>query len=758
MSKIAIPDLVEKLGGVAAKPLKDASVQTELLNVDKGAQTTAQSGPIKAVFGASIAAAVHLYNGADDKDEDGVIGNRAAATDPDKATTDWRPQLAFETGSAWLKYSLTAAATAKASAKIGSAGGSIAGDRSLRLLYYKRHDAARRIGEAVLSDVDELGSVLSASDIAALGVGEAVALKARGKLTATLSLSWSDIFSTSLQALSGLPGAASGAYLIEIGASAGATFTATLEDDFALCFVREKASGERAFRVAVRKSEVHDTRFQAKAGVEIQFADPAAVKTALSSVMAGVLDAPAAAIKAIEDATSLDKVPAKYRPVAEALAKRFGLDGSPLQPLKKKLTELSEELTQRITQIAETKVSLGFTYEYLRLSSEASLLEAHLSQDALTALHGALLGFDFARVLAYPGPGLALDFFLHQKTVERVRAWGFSLGVGTWFNLKSKQTRKDRFVSRRYVSAEGERWTRAYLGSTQYTASANTWNTDYGATLKADLEEARAPQLTAGSNFKCGLQLWWQENRIRTASELERVVDDAVLWGVIDTGAAPDLYDRLQTALAKADSCQPRLSVMLSDRGASLAMHALAEADDAAWARHAARALPWYAKQSARATAASREALYAPLFDDYRRHPGSEGKALKNLIADNLRDYGGGLAGQETKGETPWTVYQVLLRAGSAERAFWKRWERLRIGAKRMRELLEVRGDWQDFDDHFALMRGAFEQTFLIRAVASLLAEKLRDERHDGKTYATTLTLSYKDGQQDKTLVVGAAN
>lgn len=757
MSKIAIPDLVEKLGGVAAQPLKNYT-KTPLLDYGKGAETTAQSGPIKAVFGAAIAAAVEVYNGADDEDADGVIGSRAAAVDARKDTTDWRPQLPFQDGSAWLKYALAASVTAKASAKIGMAGGSIAGDRSLRLLCYKRHDANRRIGEAVISDVDELGSVLSVSDIAALNVDEAVALKARGKLTASLSLSWSDIFSTSLQALSGLPGAASGAYLIDIGASAGATFTATLDDDFTLCFVREKASGERAFRVAVRKSEVHDTRFEAKAGVEIKFADPAAVKTTLTSVLAGVLDAPAAAIKAIEDATSLDKVPAKYKPVVDALAKRYGLDGNPLQPLKKKLAELSEELTQRITQIAETKVSLGLTYEYLRLSSEASLLEAHLSLDALTALHGSLLGFDFARVLAYQGPGLALDFFLHHKTVERVRAWGFSLGAGTWFNLKSKQARKDRFVSRRYVSAEGERWTRAYLGSTQYTASANGWNTDYGASFKADLEEARTAQLTAASHFKCGLQLWWQESRIRTGSELARVVDDAVLWGVIDPGAAPGLHDRLEAALAKADTCQPRLSVMLSDRGASLAMHALAEADDAAWARHAARALPWYAKQPARATAASREALYGALFEDYRRHPGSEGSALKHLIADNLRDYGGGLAGQEAKGETPWTVYQVLLRAGSADRGFWTRWERLRSGAARMRQLLEVRGDWQDFDDHFAMMRGAFEQSFLIRAVASLLAEQLRDERQDGKSYATTLTLSYKDGQQDKTLVVGAAN
>ncbi|KRD32020.1 hypothetical protein ASE35_13775 [Lysobacter sp. Root916] len=757
MSKIAIPDLVEKLAGTAAKPLKDSSLKTELLSYEKGAETSAQSGSIKAVFGATAAAAIHLYNSADDVDEDGVIGSRAEAVDPAKASTDWRPQLAFQADSAWLKYSLSAAATAKATAKIGTAGGSISGDRSLRLLCYKRHDAATRIGEAVLADVDEIASVLAASDIAGLGVGEAVALKSRGKLTASLSVSWSDIFSSSLHGLTEVLGAErAGAFLINIGASASASFTATVDDDFSLSFVRERASGDRAIRVALRKSTVHDARFDAKAGVQIKFADPAAVEKVLGGVVAGVLDAPTAALKAIEEATSLDRVPERYRPIAEALAERFGLDEvNPLPKLKKKLQELTELLNEHVTQIAETKVTLGFSYEYMRLASEASLLEATLSEDALSRLHGALLSFDFQRVLAYTGSGYALEFFLHQKTVERVRAWGFTLGVGTWFNLKSKQERKDRFVSRRYVSPAGEALTRAYLGSTQYTANANTWTTEYGALLKADLEEARAPQQTAARDFKCGLQLWWEESRIKTASELSRVVDDAVLWGVIDADAAPALQAQLQGALGSASECKPRLSVMLSDHGLRQAMRAYAGADDATWARHAARALPWYAKQSARASCASREAVYAPLFEAYRRRPDASGSSLKQLIAKSLRDYGGGLAGQESIGETPWTVYQVLLRSDIDQRRFWNRWERLRSGAARMIDLLEVRGDWNDFDDHFAMLRGVFEQTFLIRAAASLLAEALPASLRDGKAYATTLTIAYRDGNQDKSLIVG---
>lgn len=758
MSKVDIPGLAEKLLVVTGRQLDDSSLPTDLLGLSKDVGTKAASGSINAIFGATIAVGIHLYNGADDKDDDGVIG-MALARKPASAvpSIDWRPQIEITSGNAWLKYSLEAEVTARATSKIGNAGGSISGDRSLRLLCYKRHNGGEPILPAIVTDLGDVHSPLSAADVLALSIQEATALKIRGKLSATLRLSWADIFSTSMHEFAEFGSARENdPFLIKVSSSASATFTVTVDDDFTLCFVREKQSGDAAIRVALRKAVNHDRRFVAKADVQIAFADPSAVRDVLAGVMAGVLDAPAAALAAIENATSLDSVPTEYRWLVKGLAERFGFaEADPLQPVKEQLRKLDALLNDRIERVARAKVSMGFRYEYARIASEASLLEATLSEAALGELHGAILEFDFAKVLAYSGPGMDLDFFLHQRTIDRVRAYGFSLGIGAWLNIGGKQTRRDLFVTRSYVSAATELASRAYTGSTHYKANVNSWSTDYGAVFKADQEQAQPMCDTSSRNFACGLHLWWEEAKLKPESRLARIVDDAVLWGAIDGAGVAALQQRLGRALAGVSECKLRLSVMLEDQGLRQALRELADVGNEELGKHAARALPWQARQLIRASCASRETTYASFFSAYAKAPESAGNSLKQLIAASLRGQSAGLAGQEAVGETPWTLYQVLLRADANDQGFWQRWQSFREGATRLAALVDGQGDWSDFDEAFGLLSRPFEQAYLIRIVASVFARKLPQLLHDAKAYSTTMTLSFELAGKEQTIVIG---
>lgn len=735
MSNIDFPELITRLASVAGKRLDDKGLPTSLTAGELPGAATVKRGSLSAVFGLAVDAEVELFNG-DDHDLDGIVGAKPAVA---PTTGDWRPQLEPVPGVAWLKYALTARASAKGSASIGTASGGISGDRQLRVLCYRRHPTGDKVGKSIAADLLDLQSPLLAADIQSLQPHEATALKIRGKLAATITLSWADIFSSSLRQLAGLSrGLDAGPVLVNVGANASAAFTITVEDDFTLCFVRQPED-ELPFRVAMRKSARHDSRFQAGAKVEVAFADPAAVSRILTQVMEGFLNVSDGTIAALDGAGSIKALPAQYRPALEALARYFDVaDADPVTAVNSALATLGKKLQAAVDSMAKAKVELGFRYEYMRIGSEASLIELSLSEEALKDLHSALVAFDFAKVLAYGKSGMALSFFLHQKTIERVQAWGLSLGLGSWLSLVSKQERRHLFVTREYITSQQQLDTRSYTGSTCYKASVNTWNTEYGGLLKADREEAHLRQDTSARDFKCALQLWWEESKLKLPASLDRIVDDAVLWGVINAQQSASTRQRL-ASLASGD-CKARLSIQISDYGVQQAISVIGAATDHDWGRHAARALPLKSTMPARATCAVRELMYGPVFERLSGARHATGSALEALIVSSLRKVDAQSASKEANGNVG-TLYRVLINAGLEGRSLWARWDALREGATRLGALLQVRGEWTDFRDNFNLIAPVLEQTYLIRVVASLLAEQLPGAVQQGRGYSATLTI-----------------
>lgn len=756
MNEIDVKDIASKLFKIASKPLSDSTIG-EVLAEDGGRDTTVAAGTISAVFGATVRTGIHLLNSADDADADGIWGAKPGSNEHASETVDWRPQIQYQDGSAWLKYALSSDVTAKAGSEVGMAAGNFSGDRSLRLLSYRRHLRNGEIGSAVARDLAKMPSALSVSEVLRLDPGDGVALKVRGRLTGTLVLTWSDLFSTSLAGLSSIAGVRGPEiFAIKLPAEASVTFSLAIEDDLALSFVRLDGSPAPLFRVAVRKSSIHDRRFKAQAGISAGFANPDASRQVVMTVLSGLLEVPADAVTAIRSATSLEMVPEQYRGHAVTLMDRLNIEAvDDLRALADRIDQLQTDITARIDELVTAKVTLGLQYEYLRISTDASIFEANLTATALRRLHSSFLSFDLARVLDDTGQGLTLRFFLHEATIKRVRAWGFSLGATKWLNLKSTQKREGRFVERRYITPAGEARTHAYAGSTRYVTNVNGWSAEYGATLKADVADARPLGSGLPQSVKSGLHLWWEENSIKPSTELGRLVDDAVLWGVVDESETDALAGRLREALRNIPKCKPRMSLLLGEQGMHLMLAAVAGSSDAQWCRHAARALPWYSKEPFRATCAVREATYTPFFRAFQSAGGRSLSGIKRLIADSLRPFGSSLYGPEGAGNTPWTVFRVLYTAGLIERGFAKPLPGLRVGAARMARTLQAGTRLGDIDDDFRMMSGTFEQTYLLRIVASFLSDVMSHAVWDEKTWQPTMTIEYSDGGEARSLVVG---
>ena len=749
MHRIVLPDLVRLLARVGARRMGDPELPVVLAEASVTTDEAFRDGALRAGIDASASAALHVFNGTRDRDDGRVLGARRREAGPLEAD-DSRPLMLHAPGLAWLRITLEADAEALARATGGALRGRAEAGRNARLLCYRRHRADDACGDAIGAGLARFASALSLDDVRALGVGDACVVQAGGTLSTSLSVSWSALLSAAVPAIAEAAGGHRGAFLVEMPAAGKATLALSIDDGYSIAFARQHATGDRAFRVMLRRHGEDDRRLGAALSLDAGFADPAAVARVLAGVLADALDAPADALRTIREATSLPRLPSRHRVVAQALIERFGIAGSePLQALRDRLADLDERFAHRIETLAGTRAALALETEYRRLASDTVLLEAELSEAALCRLHPVLLALDTRAVLADAGPGRTTASLLHDRVIEHLRGWSIGASLGSWFELASAQRRKDRLLERRRADDAGDRTRREYLGRTDYTARANGWSTAYGATFEAADDGG-------GNGTTCALQLWWEESRLRAdPNGLARIVDDAVLWGVVAADAAPALLARLRTALGGAGRCRPRFELGLEDAAARAALGRIADADPSAWARSAARALPRNARIAARADCATREAIYAPVFAAL---DGATGSALRRGIGSLLRDADARLAARERKGATPWTAWQVLRQAGMTARGPGHDFAAFAHAASRLHACLEAAAKkpvaalaLDTLGDAFSALRPAFEQPFTLRTIAGLLAGASGGPRPGAR-----LELAFERDGRPRSLLVAA--
>jgi hypothetical protein len=97
------------------------------------------------------------------------------------------------------------------------------------------------------------------------------------------------------------------------------------------------------------------------------------------------------------------------------------------------LLERLDRLESVLSDAASRRVQAGFEFEYRRVAQDEIFFSAVLGRahPDFERLHGQLLALDVAAVLEatrHPGSGIALESFLHQKTVKRSVSLGLDLG------------------------------------------------------------------------------------------------------------------------------------------------------------------------------------------------------------------------------------------------------------------------------------------------------------------------------------------
>jgi hypothetical protein len=453
---------------------------------------------------------------------------------------------------------------------------------------------------------------------------------------------------------------------------------------------------------------------------------------------------------------------------------RLGVDSAEpkkFELLKKAWEALKTKAKKTIVKMAETKVEAGFKYEYLRVRTDATLLQVVVPEAELNNMHADLVRGNLAPVLKSVQAGKStLENYLHEERLERTQAWGFSLGIdarkfGGNDTLRKAQVVQCRLDENNQPVAER----RSYNGIRSYEG---TWGRDKVAWIvdfKAQMEGFSKNKVPVASEFNYGLHFRWQwDERELTRDELERYKDYGVIWYVVDVD--DDIADLVKDELAQKKKAvvsvefkidHELLRDLLPIAAPTGDEPIAARAKDEWCARSLAKAMPWMKGFGARRILERRRDLYTPLWGSYLKvsdRPLSDyandaeglleklpgGKEVARFEGRN-NDRGHTFAGLiELNGET----------AGSLDHSGIERsWRHFAHGLKLLRPAV-VPGTNQPFEiieQAFDEMVEFWDQTLLVRAAGVYLLDLVAVNKWLHRV-ERTMTIKFPDEKKEVTL------
>ena len=556
---------------------------------------------------------VAILNDATDPDEDGIFGSTVATT----ADGALPPQLAFDPTVAYLKIRAEAGIKATGSLPLGAFVGIDAeAEASAIFADYRVHKPSEQARAMFRMDIRKARFATKLQDVLALEPGEALAFRFGGKVSADVTVSWSDLFTGQLGSLGKLLGTTT-PIALSIRAGASVSFGVGISDDFLIVFSR--VDGNR-WRAGVRKVRSSRIAPSVDAGIDVGLANPKQLQEVISAALDGALGAPFEKVQELLKAPSLDSLGSTQRKIAQGLLDRFGVKDptATIEALRDRVAAIQEKIAGNIEKVLKTRIALSFAYEYNRITADTNLLQATFTAKAIKALHPDVIkgkAESTVQAIREGKSGIDLELYLNQKEITRTHSWGFTLGFGKWATVGGKDFKKVSTIRRTDFQ---NRVQESYLGARSY---AGTWvgeKAEWGVDLKADMKNYSAEPLV--NDFSFGIHLHWLvEQSELSASELEEWLDSGVVWRVFREQDVIDVRARLAPALSSRASLNVQITIPNSIVRAVLP--ALAASPIKSFAPALALAMPWMKVSDVRQSAARRRQLYAPLWAMYLAHP-----------------------------------------------------------------------------------------------------------------------------------------
>ncbi|MCY1036450.1 hypothetical protein OV207_33745 [Corallococcus sp. BB11-1] len=728
--KLVLLDEVSKV--LPDAPLKGSDIRVELPNASYALPSGEKLGPLTFAFDVSAKGFIEGYDAPADVDAAGVVGE--SSRDPEKQLS---PPLVFGDDHAWLKYAVEARVKAELGFPLPYVALAANGDVRVLLADYHRHPQDANARAALKANAPALRLPLLTASLTKLGVGDALCFQARGELSVTATLDWTDVYTTNLQALTKLLSAST---LVAFEAKAGATVSAKVRvtDDYAVIFSRPEPG---RIRVQVKKAVAREAGVTADLHVEASLTDPTAALAQVERVLEGLLSVPLATFESLMTKLETHTLSEAETKVLRIVLDRLGfqeLEASP-SALRQAWEKLRADARTRVQALAEAKFAAGFRYEYLRLREQTTLLSTVCTDAQAQMLHPLLVGGDMATAMhRMQTEGMTLEQCLLKEVNRESQAWGFSLRLGSWALGGNDARDLTQVVQRNSLEREAPQRV-SFLGVRSYTSTLLTPYAHWTADFKADMAEFRKSPTVA--DFDLGLYLLLRRDaRKRGDDDLRQCVDEAIVWGALDDAEEEDVLKRIREA-AGGKAIETRVELKLDNRTLrDVILHAADPDAPTVFARALARALPWY-PVPCRDRPAVRESVYAPLWRAYLDQNWSASDAAKTAAA-TLKNHPlvGLFAYTEGQlGNSMLTFAEVIQKNPGTV----AKWRDLRAG------LLDLRNNEQRspavFGGAFKALSQSWAQSFHLKASGAFFLELASRGGNGLATVERTFTVTVPD-------------
>jgi len=756
ISELAQAQLAQHLQLEPTAQLGD-DVGPVLLRWDSERKVSAEHGKLKRALSASAGTSIELLNSASDVDAAGVFGVARKGAEPGISAL---PRLVPGGEYGWLKYRFGAGLRAQAAVDLGLGTLELGAGRSIEYAMYRRHRLAQPIAATILGDLRDLPSALDADDIVQMGQGDALTLQVPGRLSLKFELDESLFASSSLRRISSVFGI-TGALFLQF--KSGFTFTAAISvtDDLRLCFV---GRGAGMTHVSVRRAD--QSSFTAKVGASVSVGFSAETQAyLLERFTDAVFGTGVAQIESLLSRLSPDQLLAGEPELLRQLADRLGISGSlsaQLSAVGERLAGWQAKLSAALVDLLKTRVELGFNYEYSRIASSGSLLEAVVDAATLRELHPSLLKFDLGPALnlalldeADPGaePRLQEFVYLHERRVTRIASRGFTLGIGKWLQLSGKFSGSRTVVEQHDVHARRKL---AWISTRAICSALNDAKAGSTLTFRADTEQfLSAPRM---GDIKFALALESMQQQLER-DDLRAFLDLAALWGALPSSEIAVQLKRLLAEIPKGVEVDTLVSLRVSDRLVRATARWLRAHGNADMAPLLARSLPYWQRHEARSTAEVREQVYTPVFQQFLVKEGSLNFKPERLVRNMLAQRYPSLAQAEAKVNAP----LHLAFAGNAtrpdaigRRAIGMRLDTLRSAFSQLLQAPELPAMEmnQVLDLIYAQQKSVTERSFTVRFFGALLADVARSSGYaDGFVASATVAWKSAEGAPQSVLL-----